>query len=464
MKYLLACLLALTGLHGAVVAQGETRVVIREIRLEGNRITRPKIILRELKFQAGDTVPEASFPLMVTQSRDNVFNTSLFNLVTVDTLREPGCAECVAVTVKVVERWYIWPLPYIAFPNHNINAWFSDPDFSRLTYGINLTFFNTRGRNETLTILLHFGFDQQYGFSYKTPYINKKQTWGFGFGLNFDLNRSLMVSTRGSKAVYMDTSGAFLLRSVSGFGELFFRPSLYTYHNLRLSYEDNRFADTLLSVEGFLTDSTLNQAFFNLWYKFKLDHRDARYYPLTGYYFDIEFLKEGFTSAPVNLFSVKSSLKKFWQLHGRWYFATGATGRISFPEDQPFYLQEGLGYGRDYVRGYEYYTLNAQHFAILKNNLKFALVPRRVTDLEFIRTPKFSVVPWGLYLNLFADVGYLYNPYPYYGQDNVVENSVLFGYGLGVDLATYYDVVIGLEGALNLMGEPGFYVHFIAPI
>jgi outer membrane protein assembly factor BamA len=457
-------LLVFPGPWRSAPVRAEEPVIIQDIRLEGNRITRPKIILRELKFHTGDTVPAASWPALVKASRENVFNTSLFNLVTVDTARIPGCSGCMEVTVHVVERWYIWPIPYIEFPNHNINAWFSDPDWSRLTYGINLTFYNARGRNETLTMLLHFGFNQQYGFSYKTPYINRRQTWGFSFGFNTGLNRSLMVSTTRNKGVYMDTTGAFLQTSETGFFELFFRPSLYTHHTLRLTWEGHQFADTLRTIPGFLTDSSLRQNFPDLYYKFKLDHRDIQYYPLEGYYLDAEIQQQGYPGGAVNIFSLKSTLKKFWKLHRRWYLAGGITGRISFPEDQPFYLQQGLGYGRDYVRGYDNYLINAQHFGTLKTNLKFALVPRKVVHLDFIRTTKFSVLPWGLYLNVFADLGYVYNPEPMYGTDNVVEESLLFGYGLGIDLATYYDVVVSLDAALNLEGKPGLYVHFIAPI
>jgi hypothetical protein len=49
-------------------------------------------------------------------------------------------------------------------------------------------------------------------------------------------------------------------------------------------------------------------------------------------------------------------------------------------------------------------------------------------------------------------------------QDNPLVNASLFGYGAGIDFVTYYDVVISLNFAMNMKGEPGLFLHFIAPI
>ena len=194
----------------------------------------------------------------------------------------------------------------------------------------------------------------------------------------------------------MDTTDGYLQKVYSGYMEFFFRPSLYTYNDFVLSFSEYQFADTLTRVPGFTTYPYTLQGFLTFWYKFKLDRRDVQYYPLEGFYLDAEFLKQGFSEEPVNIFAIKSNIRKYWQLSPRWYWASGFTGRISFPEEQPFYLEQGLGYGRDFVRGYEYYVINGQHFVLLKNNLKFAIIPQRIADLGFIRTTKFSIVPYAL--------------------------------------------------------------------
>lgn len=463
--------LLLTGLLlliGLLQVRGETdsttRIIIDRITLKGNRITRPGIILRELKFSEGDTLTGAALPEALRKSRENIFNTSLFNVVELDTSRLSSTPIHLEVTVNVIERWYIWPIPYIEFPNRNINAWLETWDFGRLTYGLNFKFFNARGRNETLTLLLHLGFNQQYGFTYQTPYVNRQQTWGFGFGGDYDRNRSLITGTTGNRSNYLDTANGSLQQRAHGFAEGYFRPNLYSYHTFSVAFDYYHFADTLLRIPGYLTDSTNDQSFITLYYKYKLDHRDVRYYPLNGYYFDLEMTKQGFSGHPVDLFSIQSTFRKYWRFNERWFLAAGATAKWSWPEEQPFYLQHGIGYGRDIIRGFEYYSINGSWFVLGKTNLKFALVKPRILKLSFIRTPKFGIIPFGLFLNLFADAGYVHNSVAMVKQDNPLVNTLLAGYGISIDLVTYYDIVLDLNLAVNSLGEPGFFIHFIAPI
>ena len=439
-------------------------VIIERITLEGNKITRPGIILRELRFSAGDTMTAQTLPSALQRSRENVFNTALFNVVDIDTVRLSSAPTCLEVFVRVIERWYIWPIPYIEFPNRNINAWLKTFDFRKLTYGLNFKFFNARGRNETLTLLIHLGFNQQVGFTYQTPCLNKKQTWGFGFGGAYSRNRSLIIGTTGNKSNYLDTAGGSLQQRALGFIEGYFRPNLYSYHILALGYDYYHFADTLLKIPGYLADSTADQSFFTLHYKYKLDHRDVRYYPLQGFYFDLELTKRGFAAEPVNLFSIQSAFRKYWKFTERWYLAAGATAKWSWPDDQPFFLQRGVGYGRDIIRGFEYYSINGSWFGLVKTNLKFALIKPRIGKIPFIHTPKFGVIPYGLFLNLFVDAGYVNNSVARVKQNNPLVNTILAGYGLSIDFITYYDIVLDLNFAMNSLGEPGIYIHFIAPI
>ncbi len=463
--------LLLTGflvLFGLLLVRGESDstslIIIDHITLSGNKITRPNIILRELRFSEGDTLTTASISEALQKSQENVFNTALFNVVELDTVWYSADPIKLEVIVKVIERWYIWPIPYIEFPNRNINAWLEALDFSKLTYGLNFKFFNARGRNETLTILLHFGFNQLYGFTYQTPYTNKKQTWGFAFGGNYNRNRSLITGTTANKSNYIDTANGSLRQHAHGFMEGNFRPNIHSYHTFALGYDYYHFADTLLKIPGYLTDSTNDQSFFSLYYKYKLDHRDVRYYPLKGFYLDMEVIKQGFTTDPVNLFSIQSTFRKYWKFTERWFLAVGATAKWSWPGEQPFFLQSGIGYGRDIIRGFEYYSINGSWFGLIKTNIKFALIKPRQLTLSFVKTPKFGVIPYGLYLNLFVDAGYVNNSIPEVQQDNPLVNKFLLGYGLSIDLVTYYDIVIDLNFAVNNLGEPGVYIHFIAPI
>ena len=84
--------------------------------------------------------------------------------------------------------------------------------------------------------------------------------------------------------------------------------------------------------------------------------------------------------------------------------------------------------------------------------------------VNFIKSQKFSRAPYALYLNLFCDMGYVYYDGKPDSGSNDLRNSLLVGYGTGLDFTTYYDIVIRLEASMNIKGKPGIYLHFMAPI
>ena len=444
-------------------------VIMGQISITGNRHTHPNIIRRELKFKEGDTLKLAILPQLLKHAQENVFNTRLFNFVTLDTTVNAGTGR-LDLSVKVIERWYIWPIPYFQLSDQNINAWLQTFDWSKLTYGVDLTFFNVRGRNETLKLIAHFGFNQRFGFLYKIPYINKRQTLGVGFGAEVDLNRQVAMNTQDNKPFYYISEGSYPKQLTFASGELLLRPNIYVIHTFRLSYSHYYFEDTLLHTPGYSLTYDNNQDFAGFWYQYKNDHRDVQFYPLRGWYFDVEFnhcMPYSFTH---NTY-IKSLFRRYFRLSERWYTAFSLLGKLSLESQQPYYLQKGLGYNKDYVRGYEYYVVDGQHYAMVKSNVKFALLPQRVEKINFIRTTKFNTIPLALYMNLFVDMGYVYAyQQKVYGLANVyvpfnsLQNSLMLGYGLGFDFTTYYDVVIRLEGSMNLMGKPGIFINFIAPI
>ncbi|MCX6286496.1 MAG: hypothetical protein NTY96_05230 [Bacteroidetes bacterium] len=444
-------------------------VIAGTVSISGNRITHRNIILRELKFKEGDTLKTERLPEILSHAKENIFNTRLFNFVTLDTTLNP-LTRRMNLSIEVIERWYAWPIPYFQPSDRNINAWLQTWDWNMITYGVDFTFFNVRGRNETLKIITHFGFNQKYGFTYKIPFLNRKQTLGIGFGADMDLNHEVAINTQDNQPNYFNNTAAYPKQLTFAFGDLLLRPNIYVVHTFRLAYSHFYFQDSVLHVPGFSMTYSNNQDFATIWYQYKNDHRDVQYYPLHGWYFDLEFnhsMPFWFTR---NTY-VKSLFRKYFQLGERWYFAFSLLGKLSFETRQPYYLQRGLGYSREFVRGYEYYVVDGQHYLLFKNNFKFAILPERVEKINFISTTKFNTIPLALYANVFVDMGYVYAYKQLaYGLNEVyipfnsLQNTFMMGYGLGLDFTTYYDVVIRLEGSMNLMGKPGIYIHFIAPI
>lgn len=451
-----------------------SKVIIRKITLTGNKITKERIIRRELLVKENDTIAVQDLSLALQQSRKNLINTSLFNFVTIDSIPVEGSTDQIDLNFEFIERWYIWPVPIFEFADRNFNEWLSKKDWSRLNYGLFLTWNNFRGRREKLIVYARFGYDQKYELSYQKPYINKKQTWGLGVAGGFSQNHEIAYNSFdtlvdppiGNNEVYFKSEIQYPRRKYYAYAETYYRKGIHNINLLKFGYTNLLVSDSVLVFNRDYTfESYTRNQFLGFYYQFRSDYRDYKQYPLNGYYFDAELDKKGlgfFTDPVVNTLSIKANFRKYFQIKGRLYFASGLTGKISPFWDQPYYYLSGMGYGRDFIRGYEYYVIDGQHFGLLKNNLKFVLVPTRVKSFDFIPTDKFSKLYYAIYLNLFADFGYVvdnrknvYNP---------LANEINLGYGIGLDFVTYYDFVVRLEYSFNKMGESGFFISFMPSI
>ena len=459
--------------HPAVVAQtvqsgrqpdSSRSVIVHSIIIDGNKHTRSNIIMREIPFHEQDTIPQKDFKEQLQHAKENIFNTALFNIVSMDTSASETGKGQYDIRIHVIERWYIWPWPYFEISDRNINTWFETTDLGRLTYGIDLRITDVRGRNETLRFPIHYGFNQKLGFNYTIPYVNRQKTIGLGFGAEYVRNHEVIVETKKNKTVYYKDPDQFPRQNLYLFTEILVRQSFYTRHTIRISYNSWIFNDSLLKIPGYLPVNDNHLEYFSLYYQYKDDHRDRQFYPLKGSYFDCELVQNGLWSAPVNEIFMKSNLRKYVQIFHRWYFASGLTMKLTLTPQPSYMFQRGLGYGREVVRGYEYYVIDGKDFTLWKNNFKFAILPERIFSIDFLRSRKFNTVPYALYLNVFCDAGYVSNSNTHNQEVNNLSNRLLVGYGMGIDFTTYYDVVIRLEASMNGKGEPGLYLHFIAPI
>ena len=123
-------------------------------------------------------------------------------------------------------------------------------------------------------------------------------------------------------------------------------------------------------------------------------------------------------------------------------------------------MQEGLGYGH-YVRGYEYNVIDGEHFVLGKANLIFQLIKPRTYRVEHIPLEAFRTVYFALYLDLYSDLGHVWDSR--YAAQNFLANRWVNGNGIGLDLVTSYDQVLRAEYSVNDQGEHGFFLHFTQP-
>ena len=455
-------LAALTGgLPLNASGQRDSGYIVSEIILAGNKVTKDYILLRELTFQVGDTLTAADSTFK--RSEENLLNTSLFHKADITWLTE---GNRIRVFIIVFERWYIFPVPMLEIADRNFNEWWKTKDLSRLNYGAYLYWNNFRGRNETVTLALRFGYTQRFSLYYEIPFINRRMRSGLIFSAGFSQNREVAYATNFDQLNYVEAADGNIKEEQAYSVQYTMRPKLDETHTLEAGYRHVEVLDTVLRRNpSFLADGRTSEKFFILRYAYKMDHRDIKIYPLHGWYADFEAVKNGFSflDDDVDITFLLASARAYQQLGRKWYAALELKGKYSGTATQPYYNTRGLGYSRDYVRGYEYYVVDGQRFGLGKMNLKYELLAKRYLHANFL-PEKFAHIPYAFYLNLYGDGGYVKDNQFAAQHNNELPNSWVFGYGAGIDFVSYYDIVLRIEYSFNKFGESGIFLHFTASI
>ncbi len=437
--------------------------IVSGILVEGNRTTKERVVLRELTLREGDTArtSEALYYLL-ERSRQNVYNTGLFNSVRVVPLYISR--NEVFITVTVEERWFYWPTPIFKYSDPNFNTWWLTKDFSRVYYGAFLYRYNMRGRNETLYAKVQFGYAKEFALRYRFPFIDKKQRWGLAFGAGRTQQDEITVGTSGNTRDFITLNGRETRREWKGDVEATLRPAFDLRHSFHFGFIH---ADVLDSVTRAMPDYFAHDAStidcFTAGYSFIHDQRDNRAFPLHGMYslfrvdrFGLPVIGDG----TVDLTTFYGVFMRTWRTSERWSVGGSIRGKASISPEIPYYLQEGLGY-TDYVRGYEYYVIDGAHYALLRANALWALVKPREYAFLGMRNDNFRTLYLAVYLNAFADVGHVWDTR--YAERNPLANAPQQGYGLGLNIVSSYDQVLRMELAVNHRAESGFYLHFAQP-
>ena len=107
---------------------------IGSIQVEGNKKTKDKIILRELMFQENEVYALQNFQELRKKSEQNLMNTALFLKAEVSLIE--GDSGSSNILVKVIERWYLWPIPQVDIDERNFNVWWEHKRLDRLSAGV----------------------------------------------------------------------------------------------------------------------------------------------------------------------------------------------------------------------------------------------------------------------------------------------------------------------------------------
>jgi len=160
----------------------------------------------------------------------------------------------------------------------------------------------------------------------------------------------------------------------------------------------------------------------------------------------------------VNVFYVAADARMYNEIFPRVFFAGMIRARWLPGTTPPYYMQRAMGFG-DFIRGYEYYVIDGQSYALGKISLRYQILKPHTFRFNYLPVEKFNTFHLALYGGIFADAGYVQDNSSVASDNNVLGNKLLFGYGAGLDVVTYYDVALRFEYSFNRMGENGFFLH-----
>lgn len=435
---------------------------VAKIQIIGLKRTKEYVVKKNLPFKSGDEISKSQLKQISENAEELLKNSFLFNSVQVKLMPVRGYVD---ILVNVSERWYIWPLPVLDYADPNFNTFVKSGDWSRTNYGVDITDLNFRGRAEKLGLKIQFGYSRDFELVYDSPYFSEKKNFGLGAKLGFIQRNEITVFTENDER--------FFYLGEEGKSREIKEGEFYVSHNWQNRISQHFFAsvssvnveDSILKLApNYLLTNTNQLNYAKLGYSLKVDYRDSKVYPLNGLYFDVSLAQNGlgfFKENTTNTFVGRATIKGFKNITKKFNIASSVTGKYYSKTLVPYYLQEGLGYYYN-LRGYEFYVIDGQQFALFKSNLKYQLIAPRKKTLFKNQQNKFSKFHYAFYLNVFFDAGYVKDDV--YLSQNSLSNKLLMSKGVGIDFVTFYDRVFRIEWSSNDLNETGFYVHFVQPI
>lgn len=448
----------------ALVAQEQEAITIDKISVIGQKRTRIAVIFRELPIKVGDTILLANLSEKIAEAERQLMNTNLFSKAAVTYKDWEGATQKVHLQVEVVENWYIYPVPTFDLADRNFNVWWKEQNRSlqRVNIGLEVNHLNFTGWGDKLEVGFEYGYTRSYKGSYKIPYINKKQTLGLATSLNYSRNREVNYATVNNKQEFYRDESRFLRRKYHFEGSLNWRPEIYATHTFGLEFHQE-WVDPIIIQEfnpDYFGDNKNEINFFRLLYRFSYDFRDNRAYPWSGYTYGAEVIKDG-----VGIFRDRSALtldlfgSKFWPVGKRWSFGAIAGGKYSFiRQPQAYRYNRALGFGSSRLSGYELYLLDGLDAAYLRKSVRFNIWKGNITFGKWVFLESFRELPFHFNLSMSSDLGYANSPFN--TQPNPLNNQLLWGGGMGIDLVFYYDFVLRLQYSGNRIGDRGFFLDF----
>jgi len=412
----------------SLLIRNDETVKIDSIRIVGNETTKDFIILRELTFKIGDSVSGKTLRF----NSERVFSLRLFNQVEFKT--EKATDKNILV-IQLTESWYIYPLPLFRL---------QDRDFKKSTYGINLSYRNFRGRDESLRAAIGFGYDPFYSFNYENPSLSYEN--GIGLSFAFAYVKSINKSENAKSIIGEDYTNKMYLQSISISKR--FNQFNIGFFTIGFNYIETPYSQPGITASGKNIDRV---PFAGLSYIY--DSRDLKQFSENGLYTFASFTHYGFSINDISYNQFSIDFREYRKIVDDFAAKWHVKYQTAFGNVVPFYDYSYLGYF-DYVRGHFHDVREGKSFILTSLETSYPILKEWNFHVKIPFLPeKLTSARVGIYLTSFFDTGNAFDRY-----DKLAIKNFYYGYGFGITLLLLPYNAVRFEYAVNENGKGEFVI------
>lgn len=425
-------------------------LIVKDIVVSGNEITKDEIILREMLLKKGKKFTFAKYEHDVQR----IYNLRLFTKV--DILPIPAGGKDIVLNVDVQEKWYILPLP---------TGGIEDGEWKKIWLGINSKWENFRGRNETLGLNFRIFYNPSVSLSYSVPWIGEKIHLFSSYEIGYSRTRNKSLEAVGKPSGSETISASdynydnFRFHTLLKIGK-YITDKLSFYTDIGYDY---------LRVSAYAPGRTLSPSgkdkYFVLGFGSQYDSRNIIEFATKGYYLNTSYIRYGLIDNVIDFgrFSIESQsfipvniTKKYFITLASRFYTSLAVGSVI-----PFYNHSYMGYSEDYVAGWKGVAFEGEDALTLYNEIRIPII-----QPAYIKADKLPIMrslpvlkkldlKYGLFLTVFYDAGAVFDK-----GTNITGVKFLTGTGIGLNAILPFGYIVRVEWGFRIakpiVGQVGF--------
>ena len=434
---------------------------IEDIVFRGLRHTKEQALFREMIFRPNRSFCSDNWPAFLANEQQNLYNMGLFDTVAVRIHTPENANEWVEVAVK--ERWYIYPVPVFNLSGNSLSYWLTtlnkNPKF--VTYGINFYHLNMSGMSDNLGLSFNWGANQQFRLDYTSPFLDTDGRFNLKVLLDLLQTRTVEYENTSHAPLY-EFGDKHLLRYAGGFLSGTYRAQLTYMHTLSIGFEQVTIQDTLMKLNpNYMLDNQSRRRAFGINYTYGIDTRDNIRYPFKGLLLEAGIQRWGLgLFDEQNLWEASVLWDQYYPIGKKVYLAQESSLFSSAPAKRAYVDRMRLQTNIRTMRGYESFLIQGPHFAFTRTTLRYQLL-----QFEWNNNTQNKVLSYVSY------IPFQFYPYVLFDQawvaaysdtaNNIYNNRWIGSAGLGIDLYTFYDLVIGCYYAIQLPDTKGVFAFYL---